>query len=181
MMPANGDETAKTRWRVVPFTSGPGLDIGCGKAKVFESDHCIGIDSGLWAERGDGPCVANMRIDCTSDLPFTAGTWHYVYSSFLLEFVPYANVPKVLREWMRVIKVGGNLVLYLPDAVQYPKCAEDGMPAEAGAPADQLWNVTYAKVVEAMEKTGFNWDLIHFECCDQTNEYALLFVFKRLK
>ena len=175
------DETAKTRWRAVPFTAGRGLDLGCGRAKLFETEFCLGVDNGHDAQRFGSPTHANLSFDCKELPQLAAGGWDYVYSSFLLQYFEYKDVPNVLREWMRLCKVGGHLVLYLPDADAYPKCAEDGAPAEPGAHPDQRWNVTYAKLVAAMEKIAFNWDLVYYERCTNDDEYGLFLSFRRLK
>ena len=97
-----------------------------------------------------------------------------VFSSHLLEHIPYENVPKTLSEWMRVLKTGGHLSLYVPDEEEYPK-----MGTEHANP-DHKWDVNYAKVVAAMEKVPYDWDLIDFQRRDQADEYSLFFVFLKL-
>jgi SAM-dependent methyltransferase len=182
------DETAKTRWRAVPFTAGKGLDLGCGKSKLFETEFCLGIDNGYDAERFGTVIQANIKMDAKDLSQLAGGGWDYVYSSFLLQYFPYKDVPNVLRDWMRLLKVNGNLILYLPDADAYPKCAEPGegigsesTAAEPGAHPEQKWNVTYQRLVQAMEKLAFNWDFIHYEQCTADDEYAHFAVFRRLK
>jgi predicted SAM-dependent methyltransferase len=175
--PPAGGEVQKTRWRTVPYTAGKGLDLGCGVAKLFETEFVFAIDDGSEASN------ANMRADARDLSQFSAGSWDYVFSSFLLQYFPYKEVPNALREWMRLIKVGGCLCLYLPDEEQYPKCNEPerSIVAESGANPRHAWNVNYARVVAAMEKLGFNWDLVEFQQCAGDDEYALWFVFRRLK
>ena len=180
LSPACTAETPKTRWRAVPYTSGRGLDLGCGQSKLFESEFVIGVDNG---SDGLPNLQANLPGDARDLSQFSAGSWDYVYSSFLLHQFSYKDVPNVLREWLRLLKVNCSLVLYLPDADTYPKCAEPelGIGAEAGANPRQLWNVTYERLVAALEKVAFNWDLIAYEKCDKDDEYALFFVIRRLK
>ncbi len=180
--PPAGGEVQKTRWRSVPYTHGKGLDLGCGNQKLFETEFVFGIDNGQDTELGL-VINANFRADCRDLSQFAAGSWDYVFSSFLLQYFLYKEVPNVLREWMRLIKVGGCLCLYLPDEAQFPKCAEPelGTVAESGAHPSQKWNVTYGRVVAAMEKLGFNWDLVEYQQCSANDEYALWFVFRRLK
>ena len=182
LAPNPHNETPKTRWRCVPWTPGKGLDVGCGRERLFDTEFVVGVDNGQDAERLGIPIQANMRADA-KELPFAAGYWDFVYSSFLLQQFPYKDVPNVLREWMRVIKIGGTLVLYLPDEDQVPKVTDPELKliAEPQSDGAQQWNVNYARVVAAMEKVHFNWDLCHFEKCDKEDEYALFFVFRRLK
>jgi ubiquinone/menaquinone biosynthesis C-methylase UbiE len=182
LVTAQTRETPKTRWRTVPWTGGKGLDLGCGPEKLFDTQYVVGVDNGHDQERYQIPVIGNLYQDART-LPFSAGTQDFVYSSFLLQYFPYKDVPEILREWMRVVKIGGCLILYLPDAEQYPKCAEPelGTAAEPQFHVDQKWNVTYDRLIEAMKKVAINWDLCHFERCDQADEYSLFFVFRRLK
>jgi len=176
------NETPKTRWRAVPFTAGKGLDLGCGRERLFDTEFVLGVDNGQGDGSG-GPIQANMKLDARDLSPLSAGQWDFVYSSFLLQTFPYKDVPNVLREWMRVVKTNGNLVLYLPDSEVYPKCAEPelGIVAEGGGNPEYKWNVTYQRLVAAMKKTHFNWDLVWFEQCHTDDEYAIFAVFRKLK
>jgi SAM-dependent methyltransferase len=176
--PAAG-EMAKTRWRAVPYTAGRGLDLGCGPGKLFETEFCFAVDDGS----DPGVVNANMRLDVRDLSQFSAGSWDYVFSSFVLQYSPYKDVPNVLREWCRTIKKGGCLCLYLPCEDAYPKCNEPEreIVAEPGGNPRHAWNVNYKRVVAAMEKLGFNWDLIEFAECTADDEYSLWFVFRMLK
>lgn len=175
-------ETFKTRWRAVPWTAGKGLDLGCGAEKLFETQFVTGIDNGHDQENFGLNVTANVFGDAR-ELPFSAGTQDYVFSSFLLQYFHYTDVPAILRDWMRVLKVGACMVLYLPDEDQYPKCAEPerGIAAEPQFHPAQKWNVSYNRLVEALVKSGTNFDLCHFEQCAQHDEYALFFVIRKLK
>lgn len=44
-------------------------------------------------------------------LPFAAGTFDVVYNSYMLDLIPIADFPVVLKEFLRVLKPGGRLVL----------------------------------------------------------------------
>ncbi len=57
---------------------------------------------------------ADMRMDA-ADLRFPDGAIDEIYSAHMLEHVSKFEVPKVLSEWYRVLKVGGKLELELPD------------------------------------------------------------------
>jgi predicted SAM-dependent methyltransferase len=175
-------ETPKTRWRAVPYTAGKGLDLGCGKERLFDTEFVTGIDNFDAMQQG-GSVQASMKLDARDLSQLASGAWDYVYSSFLLQLFPYAEVPNVLREWLRLVKANGTLILYLPDAETFPKCAEPelGVGAEGGSNPLQRWNVTYERVVTALQKVAFNWDLIAYEKCCADDEYALFFVIRRLK
>jgi predicted SAM-dependent methyltransferase len=178
-----GGESLKTRWRAVPFTRGTGLDLGCGMEKFMQTEFVIGIDNNIDAQLFNRPARAELYMDCKELSRFAAGGFDFAFSSHLLEHLPYKDVPGILREWMRVVRIGGHLVLYLPDEDQYPKCAEPerGIAEEPYVNKDHKWNVNYDRVVAAMERTGHNWDLVHFEKCSGDDEYSLFFAFKKLK
>jgi predicted SAM-dependent methyltransferase len=95
----------------------------------------------------------------------------FAYSSHTLEHIE--DYAAALKEWWRVVKQGGYLILYLPDEDEYPKVGEDG------ANPDHKWNVNYDKVVDAMRAAG-SWDLVDFQKRNGGQEYSLLFIFKKL-
>jgi len=150
----------------VEYTNGRGLDLGCGQFKAFP--HFIGVDNGHhWGMKG-----VDVHVNTCEDLSlFASNSMDFVFSSHLLEHIK--DYKSALKEWMRVIKVGGYLILYLPDEDEYPKCGE------VGANPDHKWNVNYDKVIEAMEETC-SWDLIRYEKRNQDREYSLFFVFEKL-
>jgi SAM-dependent methyltransferase len=183
LTPPSGSEVQKVRWRAVPYTAGRGLDLGCGREKLFDTEFVVGVDNGYDAEQHGATINANLKLDVRDLSQLASGAWDYVFSSFVLQYFPYRDVPNVLRDWMRLVKVGGCVCLYLPDEDQFPKCREDEREiiAESGTHPAQKWNVNYARVVAAMEKVAFNWDLCEYKVCSGDDEYALWFVFRRLK
>lgn len=164
---SRGDEAAKIRWEVVPYFHGRILDLGCGEFKTFP--HWIGVDNGkMWGKlHVDAPIEDALKLDL-----FASHSCDGVFSSHLLEHIPFEDVPAALAEWCRVIKPGGHLMLYVPDENDYPKVGE------YGANPDHKWNVNYEKVVAAMERLDRGWDLIDFQRRNEDDEYSLLFVFK---
>ena len=161
-----GNESAKIKWEIVPYTKGKGLDLGCGPHKPFP--HFIGVDNGNHALFG-----WNFKPDvfvetCEKMDIFASQSMDFVFSSHLLEHIE--DYPAALKEWYRVLKVGGYLILYLPDEDEYPKVGEEK------ANPEHKWNVNYDKVVEAMPG---GYDLIDFQKRNQEKEYSLFFVFKK--
>jgi predicted SAM-dependent methyltransferase/ADP-heptose:LPS heptosyltransferase len=166
-----GNESAKIRWEIVNYTRGKGLDLGCGPWKQFP--HWIGVDnrkdSALFGQTMD----PDVTVDTAEDLSlFASASLDFCFSSHLLEHIPYERVPDTLKEWMRVIKPKGYLVLYLPDEDEYPKVGE---PC---ANVDHKWNVSYDKLLKAMERLPF--DLVDFQKRNNDKEYSLLFVFQKV-
>ncbi len=101
-------ETSKIRNKVEKYTQGFGLDVGCGDDKI--NDSAIGLDMrGL-------PCVTICRE--LEDLSlFGDNQFDFVFSSHFLEHI---DMPKrMMLEMDRVLKMGGYLILYLPDPKKY--------------------------------------------------------------
>jgi SAM-dependent methyltransferase len=97
------------------YCRGQGLDLGCGLSKI-RSD-AIGIDL-------NHP-TADMNADARNLDCYPSGHFDYVFSSHLLEEIE--NTEATLREWLRILKPGGNLVLYQADRDLYypfgdPRC-----------------------------------------------------------
>lgn len=168
-----GNESAKVRWELVPYMRGRVLDLGCGPFKTFP--HFIGVDNGHhdnafgWKNKADVIVETCERLDLFADK-----SCDMVFSSHLLEHLAFENVPAALSEWMRVLKSGGHLCLYVPDEDEYPKVGH------AHANPDHKWDCSYDKVVAAMEQVPYGWDLIDFQKRNEGNEYSLFFVFKKL-
>jgi ubiquinone/menaquinone biosynthesis C-methylase UbiE len=94
---------AADRADVLRYLKGSGLDLGAGMGKITPT--ALGID---WGSNG-----INWEGNATDLHWFRDNVLDYVFSSHMLEHVD--NEDTVLREWIRVIKPGGYLVLYLPD------------------------------------------------------------------
>lgn len=168
-----GNESGKIAWEIVRWTRGRGLDIGAGMHRTFA--HFITVDNNVDAQLFGHPMPRpDIYVQDAKHLPMIADQcMDFVFSSHLLEHVPQEDVVKTLKEWLRVLTTTGYLVLYLPDAEEYPKVGEPG------ANPDHKWDVTYVKLVELMKKTGFAWDLVDFQRRNGGQEYSLYFVFQR--
>ena len=81
------------------------LDIGSG-GKPFYGEGWLGVD----------PYHPEADVQCSGDkLPYGDNTVDEIYSSHMLEHITKLDVPKFLKEWFRVLKSGGKLILRVPD------------------------------------------------------------------
>jgi len=116
-------ETSKARGSLAAFCRGNGLDIGYGGDPIVPHAICLDLPERYASYKrhpqhlhGDARDLHWFREDCLD----------YVYSSHLLE--DFEDTKAVMSEWLRVIKTGGVLVLYLPDEQAYRKnCREKGV------------------------------------------------------
>ena len=168
-----GNEAGKISWEIVKWTRGRGLDIGAGLYRTFP--HFITVDNNADAQIfGHAMPRPDVYVDDACDLSVLAsGSMDFIFSSHMLEHVPEDKLVKCLREWLRVLKIDGYLVLYLPDEDQYPKVGEPH------ANPDHKWNVSYRRVMELMAHAGPH-DLMDFQQRSEGFEYSLFFVFKKV-
>jgi ADP-heptose:LPS heptosyltransferase len=108
-----GNETQKVHDRIAPFVYGHGVDLGCGcwklKVEKTRETSCLGVDGGF----SSMACKeADLIADVSNLTMLTDESFDYVYSSHTLEDMHYTEA--VLMEWWRLVKLGGNLILYLP-------------------------------------------------------------------
>lgn len=194
-----GNESAKVRYDIVPYTRGVVLDLGCGPFKAFP--HFIGVDNGHHAKEFGWQIHADVNVDTCErlegemtgaiarklgliDFPddntraaealeryrIPDASCDAVFSSHLLEH--FHDPAAALKEWWRVIKPGGFLVLYLPDEDLYPKVGE------FGANPDHKVNLSRAIVTSWMRRMD-GWSLIVNEQRALDREYSFLQVYHK--
>ncbi len=95
------------------------LDVGCGSGSLFDwigRSRVIGLDlcgEGLSLTRSRRPNVP-LLVARGERLPLAGEALDAVTAQHVIEHIPDAE--RVLREWRRVLKVGGLLILLTPNA-----------------------------------------------------------------
>jgi SAM-dependent methyltransferase len=120
-----------------------GIDLGFGGDPI--SSHAIAMDlPSPYAETHDETGSSHpqhLKGDARNLYWFRDGVLDYVYSSHLLEDFP--NTQEVLREWLRVLKPGGKLILVQPDEMKYREfckmTGQDQNAAHAQPLMSQKW------------------------------------------
>ena len=76
-------------------------------------------------------CSHNVDYICdaSKSLPFTSNTFDLIYASHMLEHVSWYQVPRVLKEWVRILKPGGTIEIWVPNGLLI---AETFVKAELG-------------------------------------------------
>ena len=99
------NETSKTikLWRDFEksLILGSGIDIGCGPDPISPTVKTFDI--------GDG--------DANNITQYVAEQFDFVYSSHCLEHMQ--DPKKALMEWWKLVKIGGHLILIVPDEDLY--------------------------------------------------------------
>lgn len=160
------NESKKIVWEVAPYLRGRGLDVGAGDFRVLP--HAITVDNLNHSKFG---FTHKPDINCEADDLYLIASQSvdWVYSSHTLEHVP--DMAKALKEWWRVIKQGGLLVMYLPHKDFYPNM---GQP---GANPDHKRDFVPEDVIAAMPR---GWDLLEMQERNGDEEYSFLLVFRKL-
>jgi|KBSMisStandDraft_5_1062788.scaffolds.fasta_scaffold15825_4 predicted SAM-dependent methyltransferase len=109
-------ETSRQRALLAPYCTGYGLDIGFGGDAITTSAIRMDLPS-PYTNLGRAP--VQLGGDCRALDWWRDGALDYVYSSHVLEDFPEAETAAILREWTRVLKPGGHLILLLPDQQRY--------------------------------------------------------------
>ncbi len=166
---SQGNESGKIVWELVPYTRGKGLDLGCGPNKGFP--HFIGVDNLTDTQLFGVAMKPDFTVDTCERLPmFGSAAFDFVYSSHLLEHVQ--DYKSALKEWWRLIKPGGYLVLYLPHKEFYPNIGTKG------ANPDHKHDFMPQDIVDAMMAVG-GWDLVRNEDRNEKQEYSFFQVYKK--
>lgn len=163
-----GCEAKKIVWEVAPYLRGRGLDLGAGMFKVLP--HVISVDNGNHAVFGH-TINPDVTVQTAENLDvFGSGAMDFVFSSHLLEHID--NYQAALKEWWRVVKQGGVLILYLPHKLFYPNIGQEG------ANPTHVHDFMPEDIISAMRANG-GWDLVENQERNEGAEYSMLLVFRK--
>ncbi|MBI1335750.1 MAG: methyltransferase domain-containing protein [Phycisphaera sp.] len=117
-------ETSKCRARLAPYCTGYGIDIGPGGDPITPGAVRVDLPN-PYSHVGQLP--VQFGGDARDLYWFRDNVLDFLYSSHVLE--DFVDTQRVLREWMRVLKVGGKLIIFCPDEQVYRKhCRATGQP-----------------------------------------------------
>lgn len=157
------------------FCLGNGIDIGYGGDPIVPSAITMDMPK-PYTKLGDHP--QNLAGDARDLYWFKDDVLDYVYSSHLLEDFSTREAALVIREWLRVIKVGGVLILYCPDEQAYRAyCKKDGQVPNAAHKIDNF-GLRYLK--EVFEQNFQDrYSIVHE--IELTDDYCFDLVVRKLK
>jgi len=166
---SQGNESLKIRWEIVPYTRGKVLDLGCGPFKGYP--HFIGVDSCKDSGLFGGRVKPDVVCDCENLSIFASQSIDAVFSSHLLEHI--VKWEDALKEWWRLVKHGGVMVLYLPHKDFYPNVGK------VGSNVDHVHDFTPQDIIDWMEGCPGGWDLLVNEERNGEDEYSFLQVYRK--
>lgn len=136
-------ETSKCRNRMLMHCQGKGLDLGHGGDKICKDaigvDHFKQSPQDIVSDVRDLSAIPDKSVD-------------YVYSSHCLEDLE--DTEGALREWLRPLKTGGHLILYLPHKDYYPNV---GTPE---ANPGHKYDFREKDIIDLLDKIGLT-EVIH--------------------
>jgi len=135
------------------FCRGKGIDIGYGGDLL--ADNCRPWD----IEHGDGQTLEGLE----------EAMFDFVYSSHTLEHLEDAHA--AIKNWWRVLKPGGYLILYLPDRELYER--KKTLPSR--------WNNTHKRfflldrdeppdttgVIPLIQRSLSDYEIVEAKVCDE--------------
>ena len=125
-------ETSLCRKRLSKFCVGVGLDVGYGGDSIVESAITVDLIPATMKPNIYPQAAQNIFGDARFLYWFSPNVLDYVYSSHMLEDLSFHDQIITLIEWKRVLKVGGLIILYLPDEELYcAHCHKMGRPRNA--------------------------------------------------
>jgi predicted SAM-dependent methyltransferase len=133
-------ETSLCREYLSKYCKGAGLDLGFGGDPISPTSIAIDLETPTTIV---GRSPQHLRGDARSLYWFNDAVLDYVYSSHLLEDFTRLELPVVLKEWLRVIKPGGFLVLYCPNQILYLKYCLKNRAIPNGAHKITEFGLTY--------------------------------------
>jgi predicted SAM-dependent methyltransferase len=151
---------------------GNGIDIGCGTNRI--DDMILSIDQQAnWK-------YANAQIvwDCKNLELFNDNVLDFIFSSHVLE--DFDDIPGVFLSWWRKLKVGGKMLLLVPDIQggRYPKCGEPGAnPSHKTDVGKKYFN----EMLDRLKKEGkIKYKILQQDTIPHNESSSIDFVIERL-
>ncbi len=131
-------ETDTCRELLAPYCRGLGLDLGFGGSAITAEAITFDMPRPYTNVGGDKQI---MRGDCRDLSMFCDESLDFCFSSHLIEDWIYAEAAAIIREWRRVLKVGGLLITNCPDQQRFLKhCAATQQPLN-NAHKEEFWGL----------------------------------------
>lgn len=155
----SGEETKKAHDRrkkegfFEKYCQGEGLDIGCASDPV--TPGCSGWD----LPNGDAQYLEGIRDE----------SFDFVYSSHCLEHM--RDVRVALKNWFRVVRKGGTLILYIPHRDLYEKRKK--LPSRWNLDHKHMFLIGKSEapdtldIVEEIRESLDGYDILYIKKCDE--------------
>jgi predicted SAM-dependent methyltransferase len=166
-------ETAKIEEEALKYITPAmnGIDIGSGGSPILL--QAISVDCAYPGQYSD---YVHLKGDARKLVWFKDMSLDYVFSSHCFEDFDIKEKTEVFKEWLRVLKLGGLMLLYLPDEQVYRKYCEGHNQHSNSAHKDEYFNIgtvrSIAQVVGMTEEVA---------AIDKHGDYCFFIVFRRIE
>lgn len=93
------------------YCKGQGIDIGVGRIDAYDGEDALPVAGihGWDKDNGDATFMAEVADE----------SYDFVYTSHILEHI--SNATLAIKNWWRILKPGGHLILFVPHRDLYEK------------------------------------------------------------
>lgn len=166
-------ETSKHRELVKQFCCGNGLDLGSAGDPI--------VPTAIQIEHPNNYCPffdtrypPQIRGDATQLVWFKDNCLDFVFSSHLIEDFTPEEQRNICKEWGRVIKRGGHLVILAPEQGRWREALRKGQP-----PNHAHRHEPPLGFFTQMFKAFGGWDILADNFCNKT-DYGMYFVARKI-
>ena len=164
-------ETAAARDLLIRFCHGDGVDLGFGGDKIKPSAIAMDQPRGYTKVGED---AVQLHGDARNLHWFKDGVLDYVYSSHLLEDFTLEETVPVMKEWTRVLKKSGRLILLLPDEPTYRAHCD-----KTGQHYNQAHKIDYFGI-DYVRGAAFQCNLKEIYYSGIINTYSFAVIFEKI-
>lgn len=153
-----------------------GIDIGFGGDPILPNSICMDQRE-PYTTNVIQTQVQNLYGDARDLYWFKDGVMDYVYSAHVLEDFPEDETEDVFREWVRLVRPGGLLILDLPNERKYRQvCASRGYRSN---PRHQIEDMSLDYILKRF------WVINYLECRYTQEDlppdgYSFLVIFEKV-
>jgi predicted SAM-dependent methyltransferase len=163
-------ETAASREILAPYCAGLGLDLGFGGDAVVPDALTFDMPRPYTNVGGDRQI---LRGDCRNLSFLCDESMDYLYASHLIEDWTYEDQVEIIREWRRVLRVGGLIIINCPDQQKFlAHCQRTGQGLNLAHKESTYSLETYKSrvlaqtgpwetVLEVPEHGAYSWLAVH--------------------
>jgi len=171
-------ETAKYRNLTTPYCKGAGVDIASQGDSVVPWAMSFDLPEPEFSHYSSGnPPKGPIHLrGHATQLPFDSESLDFVYSSHLLE--DFLDWVPVIKEWCRCVKIGGNIIILIPDKELWNRAIERGQPPNNAHQHEGR----VGELTETFQRYFGHFQILEDRLtCLSPEDYTILFVAKRIR
>ena len=185
-LPFQKSETSKFRNKILrivndlygDLTTLNGIEIGCGGDPLVKESVCIDLIH-PYTKCGNQPI--HLKGDGRELYWFGDNVLDYIYSSHLFEDFTEGENLKILKEWARVLKKEGILILLLPDQQRYlAYCKKKNIKPNEHHKIDTFSPVYVENLVKKLTNVQVIKTIKFWDDLDNPDEYNFLVIIKKI-